>query len=563
MNVQKIVILVLLFAVAGCSRPSKDSSKVIIQLPNSQSKIEASDIDTSIIAPSSLADINCYALMVRGPEDFMNWNRCGRFDADKNFSPLFRVGPWIGGIPTSRSTLEIDLPSGADREFILIGSHAASDDVCKDLVLRYNPSTMSKLYILGTSEKTVLEPGIDKAISINMTFKSEDYFDSCRGPDFNINVGDLKPAKIVLVKDTFPVDTFAGTSSCAAVDVKLVDALDRGALYGNDLKLNLQSLDVATGTYTNYTTYETLADCHASPALNPKTDFTLVKDFDTVRIFIKPYAASNVFRAIPVDSSVTFTSVDKTLTVSAPSTFVYKIETPTRATAGICYPVRVTINQPTGELANSPAASASDFAVVTVSANAHIDTSNSCNFTSASTISGNTVNFTGGVANFSILFDTAALGTTVVISMERNTGPVFPIANSLASISVIAGSNISSDIGVIISGGSTLKPSTVIPAVTCSGPYYLTTLNEVGSPVYAGTTRIFQFTPSSSNLEMHLDANCSNSEVTTTYISGGNMSTPFYLKTESGLSGPAAIKFESGASGTYPAISRTFTFTVN
>lgn len=191
-----IILFSSLLIFTACTRPTGDSSTVNIQMPNINSTASVSN-EKNITTmgtgthptPTGFTGtypINCYGVLVGGPEPEMSRSVCYRSD---NSQPIRQVGAWAAGVP-SGGNVSLEVPAGKDRVFYLVGFYTATGS-CYDFKNNQFPSdsNISHPYILGIADKVQLDPGATKEISLNATFSSTAYYDDCKGPDFSDNGG--------------------------------------------------------------------------------------------------------------------------------------------------------------------------------------------------------------------------------------------------------------------------------------------------------------------------------------------------------------------------------------
>lgn len=223
----------------GCDRMAREgSAKLVIQTPpSSLSHEKLSASDHGISDPTSLADINCFGVIISGPTEDLRKNVCGQRD---NVASRFPVGRFKMMIPAGQQ-IALDVPSGPDRVVRLIGLKAGPN-ACLDLT---HPDSVtadfSRPYVLGTVHKVEMKAGATMEIAVPMSFDPTKVFDDCVGPDFMTGVFDpnrprnedgggdsqpITPTQLTLYKHDFP-DWRYKENYCTGIGVSASDGNGR------------------------------------------------------------------------------------------------------------------------------------------------------------------------------------------------------------------------------------------------------------------------------------------------------------------------------------------------
>lgn len=279
--------LILSFLFVSCSREAEQTSKVLIQLP-AQEKLSTSSLSTFsddnpddddlgwssdipdglITSATATKPINCYAVMVEGPEPLMRINTCGRRDSvTRKIDPAlfgFKVGLWMGAVPggltSAPQSIAMEIPAGPARIFRLIGFHV--DDIVNCILLQGDPdrTEMSRPYVIAESAPIDLVPG-EKDVPMTMVFNSEKWFDDCDfGGGGDGNYTPPVATQIQIRKESFPVWQFVHNTSsarCQALEFQLTDNIGRPGVMPQGLQRLTYSLSGFPRTYISK------ADCIA------------------------------------------------------------------------------------------------------------------------------------------------------------------------------------------------------------------------------------------------------------------------------------------------------------
>lgn len=285
----------------SCAREAEERSSVTIEIPNAvQSKIAAysatefddyeddDDKGWSSFTPTGLDDgsndlpINCYAVMVSGPEAYMQNSMCGRqaenaagdnyIDFKEGELYNFHVGQWAG-LTSTGGSLVLDVDAGPDRVFTLIGFHVQGNDAlsCSPIGIEIDREKFSRPYVVAQSAPMSLTGGQEVSPEMTMSFDANNWFDSCDGPAFDD--GDHKPvaSQIRVVSHGIIDNTFV-QGECTPLEVFLSD--DQG--HHADLPEGTQqmSVELLSSTLGPLSTWPNPDDC-ASGSASQSTSFTL------------------------------------------------------------------------------------------------------------------------------------------------------------------------------------------------------------------------------------------------------------------------------------------------
>jgi|GEM_PF-2253642 hypothetical protein len=133
------------------------------------------------------SQINCYAVMVGGPEPIMKRNSCW----DSSYKDLVQFGDYEGGIPAG-SRIEITVPPGSNRQIYLLGMNAANG-ACqsfKNNNLKHDLISFPRLVAQTTMD---LNPGTNLVtLTIPENLSSSPKIQDCR-TDENSGASHIRP----------------------------------------------------------------------------------------------------------------------------------------------------------------------------------------------------------------------------------------------------------------------------------------------------------------------------------------------------------------------------------
>lgn len=214
MKVRIFAVFIFIFAIS-CTRQNK-STTLNLQLPiASMSSGSVSAMSSGSwnvgLNPSSLAQFNCYAVFVGGPDPMLNKNSC----FDSGGTVKFKFGPFMAFAPAG-SQISIDVPSGPNRIITLVGLQA-QNGACVPVSPNSQPafSDLSQPFILGSVQQN-LSPGTQN-LTITRNFNSSDYYQHC-----NINNGGGSSSTVLYGTGSDGVRSIASTVPDVSTDTTIL-----------------------------------------------------------------------------------------------------------------------------------------------------------------------------------------------------------------------------------------------------------------------------------------------------------------------------------------------------
>lgn len=184
---QKLIFLILFLGLAACSRPENKNSKISLVLPSQMAL--GSKLQTSIQpqrAPISLAEINCVAVVVSGPETTMSNNSC-QYNSGSGTIKFGEFHKTVALGATQSTTLEIEVASGSARVFRLFG-FKSNTTACPQLRDPDFMTILSSPYDLGQSVPYELT-GASVNVALPISFNAAKEIGECQGPLMPVNSG--------------------------------------------------------------------------------------------------------------------------------------------------------------------------------------------------------------------------------------------------------------------------------------------------------------------------------------------------------------------------------------
>lgn len=191
--------------------------------------------------PASIADVNCYMVLVAGPEADMSRNTCATTTGQN-----LKVGRWSGGIP-SGTTISVEVPSGSQREITVVGFKASAGACTNFKNSDVSGSSLSEPHILGRIVKDLSVGSV--AVSIPITVNGNTLkIDDCAGPDFNFENAPLYFGDATT--GTTTVSTSTSYSSLGGVSYQ-VTAFESEPTAPNEAYTFIQTSGTPTGINAN------------------------------------------------------------------------------------------------------------------------------------------------------------------------------------------------------------------------------------------------------------------------------------------------------------------------
>lgn len=252
----------------------------------------------SASAPATINEVNCFAVMVAGPEPFLNRTTCSVVDSTGTQVAVAKKTGLFRGLIPSGGVISLAIPAGASRKFTLFGVKANPPSACIDF---NSPNTSteftSELFVVGESSAVDLQPGVTVNVPIKLPVTGTAFntgsarLGDCSGPDTPFKAR-IFPTKAEIVKDYFPYDTFQ-ESACNSININFTDDFGRSAPTMANYNLILERADVynsgTVGTFNPILMY-TAPDCTGSIT----NEFTVPANTRSFPVFFSTGASPSV-----------------------------------------------------------------------------------------------------------------------------------------------------------------------------------------------------------------------------------------------------------------------------
>jgi len=293
------VLLCSLLAFAACEKKeSGEMTTVTFTMPDLSGNGAQNVYTRTASAPATINEVNCFAVMVTGPDSFLNRTTCSVVDsAGTQVAAAKKTGLFRGLIP-SGGMISLAIPPGGGRKFTLFGVKANPLSACIDFNSP-NASTefISDLFVVGESSSVDLQPGVTVNVPIKLPVAGTAFntgssrLGDCSGPDTPFKAR-IFPTRTQIVKDYFPYDTLQ-TSACNSVNINFTDDIGRSAATPNNYNVILERADVNTnGTIGSYIPFAMYTGSNCTGSLT--TEFTILSNTRSFPVFFSTSAAPSV-----------------------------------------------------------------------------------------------------------------------------------------------------------------------------------------------------------------------------------------------------------------------------
>ncbi|MBC7467327.1 MAG: hypothetical protein H7256_15160 [Bdellovibrio sp.] len=559
-NIALLVIGVVCFFSFSCNRAADSTStKISIQLPGAGTLATAKDTVTitsdtagglessewSTITPTSVAQFNCFMVMITGPEELLKRNSCGKKIAPGSdaFTPSLFFGPIAGGY-YSGSSLEVEVASGAGRVIMLVGFVSDSAAACQQYDSpSFDKSRLSKPYLIGKSSPTNLSPTVGNdavSVPISMALNSTAWFEECDGPAFNKGSGDGSVAtKVRLRKDLFPTDIVL-ENSCNSFEVELHNNKGQGAALAADTVLGIKSAGLVIDSFSSY------SSCAAT--LGGANTFKIAAGQQATQRWIKIPSAStpSLILSLNLASTTLLPEISSNQYLyrnSAASTKRLDLTGPSNVVSDHCYIYDIALRS-----VDQTYFVGDGSHVYLTAPNASVYNSADCSGSLATIVSGNydiILNNTGAnTKTISMRFDVqgSRYDSALVLSSAGD-----PLPAVLTTTVYNA-----SSVGATISGLNIFEDR-VLPKVVykCYGPFRLALTNSYGIEIPTTGSQLINISSTVANNTFK--TSCYGGTVSSLTIPAGSSSVNFYLNSATILLNSGSITFSPAGGVSIPS----------
>ncbi len=295
-----LILVCSLLAFFGCQKKETDATTTVtFTMPDLSGHGTQNYYQRAASAPATIDEVNCFAVMVSGPEPFMSRTSCPVVDSTSaNISAQKRIG-LVRGLVPSGGKISFPVPAGPQRQFTLLGVKANPLSACLDFM---NPNISqdytSQLFIVGESSFIDLQPGATVSVPIKLPASGTAFttgsarIGECSGPDSPSNLGRIVPTKTQIVKDQFPYNTLK-YSTCNSVTLNFVDDFGRNGPTMAGQNMIVERAEVSTaGTVGAYTSFAMFTDPNCANSLT--TEFNVPANTRNFPIFFSSSASPSV-----------------------------------------------------------------------------------------------------------------------------------------------------------------------------------------------------------------------------------------------------------------------------
>lgn len=308
-----LILVCSVFIFSGCQKKEKsDLVTVTFTMPDLSGHGTQNLYQRAASAPTTINEVNCFAVMVSAPEPMFNRTSCPVVDANSvQIAAPKKTGLVVGLVPSGKQ-ISLSVPGGIQRQFTLLGVKANPLTVCLDF---NNPNISqdytSQLFIVGESAQVDLQPGTSVNVPIKLPASSTAITNSsprigeCTGPDSPSSRGRILPTRAEVVKEQFPYNIIS-YSSCNSVNLAFVDDMGRTGPTIVSQNLILERAEVySNGTVGLFTSFAMFTNSNCTGTLT--TEFNVPINSRNIPIFFNSTAAASAtgfkFRVRPGTTS--------------------------------------------------------------------------------------------------------------------------------------------------------------------------------------------------------------------------------------------------------------------
>lgn len=294
-----LILVCSVFVFLGCQKKETgETTTVTFTMPDLSGYGTQNIYQRAASAPATINEVNCFAVMVSGPEPYLNRTSCPVVDSTSaNVASAKRIG-LVRGLVPSGGTISFPVPAGPQRQFTLLGVKANPLTACLDFM---NPNLSqdytSQLFIVGESSFIDLQPGVTVNVPIKLPASGTAFSSTsprigeCSGPDSPSNLGRIMPTKTQIVKDQFPYNILQ-YSSCNSLNITFVDDFGRNGPTPTGQNIILERAEMIGGSVGPYTSFAMFADPNCATSIT--TEFNIPANVRNFPVFFSSAASPSV-----------------------------------------------------------------------------------------------------------------------------------------------------------------------------------------------------------------------------------------------------------------------------
>lgn len=270
MRFTSILACCLLFVLGCQKKENHDLTTVTFTLPDLSGRSAENLYQRVASAPATIDEVNCFAVMVSGPDAQLSRTSCPVVDAaNANVAVPKKIGLTVGLVPSGRS-ITLRIPAGSKRQFTLLGVKADPLSACMDFGdPNLSQDYTSQLFIVGESSQIDLQPSTEVSIPIKLAAAGTAFTSTsprigeCSGPDSPSGRGRILPTQAKVQKDFFPYNILQ-YNACNGVNIAFLDGQGRNGPTIAAQNMILERAEVyadnSVGPFTTFAAY-TNPDC--------------------------------------------------------------------------------------------------------------------------------------------------------------------------------------------------------------------------------------------------------------------------------------------------------------
>lgn len=243
-----ITVLAISSILTACQRPKQDTATVSIQIPKrtvSSHKSASQSVRAQNVAfewgesyPSSIDEVNCYAIMVSGEGVSGNGKTCSNYGGAQVLS-----GQIFSGFHKPGQVIQLDIEPGPARSLTVVGLKARAGVECPNgLEAGFNKKDYSAPVVIGSRYQSIVAG--ENQVSIEISLNNPQYIFNCGWENVSgpISVSSVEPAypnhanwNEYVIRDFSKADAYAQSDVvCAGTETSSVAS---PCIHGGDKRI--------------------------------------------------------------------------------------------------------------------------------------------------------------------------------------------------------------------------------------------------------------------------------------------------------------------------------------
>ena len=292
------ILLCSLIVFVGCEKKQTgEMTTVTFTMPDLSVDSQQNVFSRAASAPATINEVNCFAVMVEGPEPFLKRTTCTVVDSVGSQVAASKSTGLFRGLIPSGGSISLSIPAGVQRKFTLFGVKASPITACMDFNSpNVSPDFTSDLFVVGESSSVDLQPGVTVNVPIQLPTSGTTFntgsarIGDCTGPD-NPFKARVVPTKATVVKDYFPYDHFQ-YNACNAVNINFTDDAGRPGSTSAVYNMVFERAQIVSGSIGSYSTSGIYTDSGCTT--NIPSEFTVATNTRNLQFYTSTSVSPSV-----------------------------------------------------------------------------------------------------------------------------------------------------------------------------------------------------------------------------------------------------------------------------